>query len=111
MAIVPFTLDSETVTIHFCPEAEINGYLLCNGKGCVLCRVGRKQEPRILLPVYLPASGVVGILPLSMSCRPNSLLPQLGTVLEAGKPMVAFISYVYRVQSIRPMSALINPGA
>ncbi|MCK9502452.1 MAG: hypothetical protein M0Q52_11560 [Lascolabacillus sp.] len=91
-AVIPFTADSEAVDLHYCPESEISGYVVCNGPDCVLCRIGRKREQRLLLPVYLPAAGSVGILPVSRSLRPFALLPQISNVLKAGKPMVMFVT-------------------
>lgn len=91
-AIIPFTADSEAVDLHYCSETEINSYVVCNGPDCVLCRIGRKRDQRLLLPVYLPAAGCVGILPVSRSLRPFALLPQISNVLKAGKPMVMFVT-------------------
>jgi hypothetical protein len=91
-AIIPFTADSEGVDLHYCSETEINGYMVCNGPDCILCRIGRKRDQRLLLPVYLPAAGCVGILPVSRSLRPYALLPQLSNVLKAEKPMVMFVT-------------------
>jgi len=91
-AIIPFTADSEAVDLHYCSETEINSYVICNGIDCVLCRIGRKRDQRLLLPVYLPAAGCVGILPVSRSLRPFALLPQISNVLKAGKPMVMFVT-------------------
>jgi hypothetical protein len=90
-AIIPFTADSEAVDLHYCSETEINSYVVCNGPDCVLCRIGRKRDQRLLLPVYLPAAGCVGILPVSRSLRPFALLPQISSVLKADKPMVMFV--------------------
>jgi hypothetical protein len=91
-AIIPFTGDSEAVDLHYCSETEINSYMICNGPSCVLCRIGRKRDQRLLLPVYLPAAGCVGILPVSRSLRPFALLPQISNVLKANKPMVLFVT-------------------
>lgn len=91
-AIIPFTADSEAVDLHYCSETEINSYVVCNGPDCVLCRIGRKRDQRLLLPVYLPAAGCVGILPVSRSLRPFALLPQISNILKAGKPMVMFVT-------------------
>jgi len=91
-AIIPFTGESEAVDLHYCPESEISGYVVCNGPDCVLCRIGRKLEQRLLLPVYLPTTGSVGILPISRSLRPFALLPQILNVLKAGKPLVMFVT-------------------
>lgn len=89
-AIIPFTAESEEVILHYCSETEISGYVTCNGPDCLLCRIGRKQEQRLLLPVFLPAAGCVGILAVSRSLRPFALLPQIFQVLKAEKPMVMF---------------------
>jgi hypothetical protein len=91
-AILPFTASGESVDIHYCSETEINSYVVCNGPDCVLCRIGRKKDPRLLLPVYLPIAGCVGILPVSQSFRPHALLPQILNVLKAEKPMVMFLT-------------------
>lgn len=91
-AIIAFTAESEPIDLHYCSETEINSYVVCNGPDCILCRIGRKRDERLLLPVYLPASGCVGILPVSRSLRPYALLPQITNVLKAGKPMVMFVT-------------------
>ena len=91
-AIIPFTADSEAVDLHYCSETEIKGYVRCNGTDCVLCRIGRNKDPRFLSPVYLPAAGCVGILPVSRSLRPFALLPQILNVMKADKPMVMFVT-------------------
>ena len=59
----------------------------CNGDDCVLCRIGKKQEPRLLLPVYVPMERLVRVLPLSRSFRPGALLPQILNVLKAEDPI------------------------
>jgi hypothetical protein len=91
-AIIAFTADSEGVDLHYCSETEISNYVVCNGPDCVLCRIGRRREQRLLLPVYLPAPGCIGILPVSRSLRPFALLPQISNVLKANKPMVMFVT-------------------
>lgn len=91
IALIAFTGESEAVNLHYCSETEINSYVICNDQDCALCRIGRKRDERLLLPVYLPASGCIGILPVSRSLRPFALLPQILNVLKAGKPMVMFI--------------------
>jgi hypothetical protein len=90
-AFITFTAESKAVNIHYCSEPEINSYVICNGPGCVLCRIGRKQDQRLLLPVYLPAASSVGILPVSKSLRPRALLPQILNVLKAKKITVLFV--------------------
>jgi hypothetical protein len=91
-AIILFTADSEEVTLHYCSETEINSYVTCNGAECVLCQIGRSRDQKMLLPVYLPAAGCIGVLPVSRSLRPFALLPQISSVLKAQKPMVMFVT-------------------
>ena len=91
-AIIPFTPEGQGVDVHYCSETEINSYVVCNGPDCVLCRIGRKRDQRMLLPVYVPTAGCVGILPVSRSLRPYALLPQISNGLKAGKPMVMFVT-------------------
>jgi len=90
--IIPFTSEAVDAHLHYCQEPEIGGYIHCNGRDCVLCRVGKKKDQRSLIPVYLPASASVGVLPVSPSLRPHALLPQLANVLKADNPMVMFVS-------------------
>ena len=91
-AFIPFTVEGQEVAVHYCSESEISSYVVCNGPDCVLCRIGRKRDQRLLLPVYQPAASCVGILPVSRSLRPFALLPQISNVLRAGKPMVMFVT-------------------
>lgn len=90
--ILAFTADGVKSDVHYCNESEINGFVHCNGPDCLLCRTGRKADTRLFLPVYLPAAGYVGILPVPLSHRPFALLPQILNVLKAGKQMVMFIT-------------------
>ena len=91
-AVIPFTADGPRVNLHFCKEADINAYIVCNGEECILCRTGRDRAERILIPVYLPVSQTVGILPVGLSLRPFALLPQLGALLKADTRKVIFIT-------------------
>ena len=52
----------------------------------------REEVTRRLLPVYLPASHAVGVLPVGTSLRPRSLWPQLAQVLKDGSRKAIFIS-------------------
>lgn len=92
IAVIPFTADGVAVNIHFCSEPEINSYVICNGPDCLLCRIGRKQDSRILLPVYLPTAGCIGVLPVSRLMRPHALFPQILPALSSGKNVVLFIT-------------------
>jgi hypothetical protein len=91
VAALPFTSTSAVVKLHYIDEREARGYVHCNGEGCVLCRLGRPVEVRALLPVYLPAQGTIGIIPISPSARPGALRPQLLPLLRSGKSLVVFI--------------------
>ena len=91
LAVIPFTPHGERVVLHYCSEPELNTYVPCLGDTCLLCRIVRKQDPRRLLPVYLPTAKTIGVLPVSESRTPHALLPQLNAVLQASQPMVVFI--------------------
>lgn len=90
IAFLPFTAEGKSMEVHYCEETEIRSYVPCNEEPCCLCQIGRKKETRILLPVYVPALAKVGILPISRSLRPSSLLPQLTDILKAQSPLVVF---------------------
>jgi hypothetical protein len=92
VAVVPFTSEVTLARVHYCDEPEIRGYAHCNGADCVLCRAGRRVEERLLLPVYVPASRGIGVLPITRSCRPGALLPQVLPALRSGKRVVLLIS-------------------
>jgi len=103
-AITLFTAGGVTVSIHYCPETEIQSYVHCNGSDCLLCRIGREITQKHLLPVYLYASGCIGILAVGCSLRPYDLLPHILRVLKAEKPMVTFVTrgrdYKYSVSTV-----------
>ena len=90
-AIITFTHKGEEVSIHYCEEPEICDSVLCLGTECLLCRIGKKRDERLLLPVYRPTARCIAVLPLSRSLRPRGLLPQLAPLLEQNKPSLAFI--------------------
>jgi hypothetical protein len=96
-ALIPFTSAADEVKLHYCEDSEVQGYVHCNGADCLLCRIGRKQEERILLPVYRPTAPSVGVLAISPSCRPGSLRPQIMAILRAGKRVAMLIRRLDRV--------------
>ena len=114
VAIIPFTAEAAQVDIHYCKEPDINDYVACNGENCPLCKIGREKVTRRLLPVYLPASHAVGVLPVGTSLRPRALWPQLAQVLKDGLRRAVFISRVqgdsYTVTSM-PLQADVADGA
>jgi hypothetical protein len=96
--LIPFSTEGIVVHLHYCKEAEIQGYVRCNGTDCLLCRVGRKREDRYLLPVYAPTSRSVGVLAISSSSRPGSLRPQLLPSLRSSRRVVWLIRRIDRVE-------------
>lgn len=94
IALIPFTAEAEAVDLHYCSEADVNDYVHCNGPGCPLCRIGREQVRRLLLPVYVPTAQAVRVLPVSTSLRPGALWPQLGAALSASGPQVVFVARI-----------------
>jgi hypothetical protein len=91
LVVVPFTSEGAQVKLHYCEQPEIQGYVQCNGPGCVLCRAGRKAEERVLLPVYLPAAQSMGVMAISPSSHPGALRPQIMPVLRSGKRVALLI--------------------
>jgi hypothetical protein len=96
-ALIPFTSAANSVKLHYCEDPEVQGYVHCNGTDCLLCRIGRKQEERILLPVYRPTAPSVGVLAISPSCRPGALRPQIMPILRTGKRVALMIRRLDRV--------------
>lgn len=82
--VIPFTPVGQEIAIHWCDEPEIRGYAACSGSGCTLCLAGKRREERILLPMFNPIAQSVGVLLVSRSQRPGSLLPLL--LREMGNP-------------------------
>jgi hypothetical protein len=98
-----FTSQAVPRDIHYGKEPEIKGYFLCNGEGCLYCLAGRKQERRLLIPVYSPTDKQVALLAVSSSERPRALLPQIRNILTSGKRVVVFASrgedYSYKLST------------
>jgi hypothetical protein len=112
--VVPFTADHETVHLHYCKESEIGGYVLCNGDDCVLCEIGRERVERRLLPVYLPVTACVAVLPISPSCRPGALRPQILPILGSAKRVALLIRKLSDnkyVVTTRNLTAGLDDGA
>lgn len=113
VAVVPFTNETVEVDSHFSSDDEVFGYLRCNGKGCVLCMIGRKLLPRVILPVYSTAERRVGVLMMSASRRPGALLPQLVPALRSKARILAFIARHgtrFSVQ-VKPLPPDVEDGA
>ena len=107
-AMIPFSTDGEAVSLHYCEYKEIGGYVHCNGPGCVLCRCGRKAEERLLLAVYLPATGGIAVLPISPNSRAGALRPQLIPILRSGRRVALLISKPDRVKFTVSTIDLVN---
>jgi len=90
-AIIQITPSLTEVDTHFCQESEIKNTVLCNGDDCLNCKTGKKKDTKLLLPVYLPTEDRIGVLPMSKSLRPTSLLPQIARIMKSGKSVVTFI--------------------
>lgn len=103
-AVIPFTPEGTQVKLHYMDQPDVQGYVHCNGEGCVLCKAGKTADERILLPVYLPATQRVGVLPISPASRPGSLRPQIMPALRSGKRVVLLIRkpdrMTYRVGTV-----------
>jgi hypothetical protein len=96
--IILFTSDGHRVRLHYLGDTEFEGYVQCNGEGCLLCRIGRSQDERDLLPVYVPVSRSIGVLAISTSSRPGALRPQLLPILRSPRRMAVTIRRKDRVK-------------
>src|SRR2546423_467628 len=59
--LIPFTLDGVPAEVHYVDDPAVRGYVHCNGKDCLLCRIGNRSDKRDLLPIYDVASGTVAV--------------------------------------------------
>jgi hypothetical protein len=71
--LVPFTTTLLPMVLHYLDYPSLQGYVQCNGPGCLLCRVGRQQEKRDVWPIYDLVEKAVGVLLISPNQRPHSL--------------------------------------
>ena len=113
-AVTLFTDQSKQVFLHYLKDQEIMSYVHCNETGCVLCQIKNAINEKILLPVYVLAEHRIGILPVGVSHRPQSLLPQLmGVINRHEEPVITMIirngNNDFTVDT-RPLSEDINAG-
>ena len=40
--VIMFTDKGEEISLHYCEEQEIRGYVQCNGSDCILCSAGKE---------------------------------------------------------------------
>jgi hypothetical protein len=80
--LVPFTTSMVRTPLHYLNFPAVQGYVLCNGSDCLLCRVGRQQDVRDLLPVYDVLDRTVGVLAIGPNQRPHALRPGIAPVLR-----------------------------
>ncbi|MBF0380580.1 MAG: hypothetical protein HQL69_06165 [Magnetococcales bacterium] len=88
--MVLFTPNALKVGLHF----HENQYCQCNGKGCLLCQLGRKRTDKYVMPIYLPETMNVALLPITDHKVPGSLLPQLTRYLSPDTLTLVFVSRV-----------------
>jgi hypothetical protein len=80
--LVPFTTSMVRSHMHYLNFKAVQGYVVCNGPDCLLCRVGRQQDVRDLLPVYDVLDKAVGVLAIGPNLRPQALRPAIAPVLR-----------------------------
>jgi hypothetical protein len=91
VAVFLITEIAQSVKVHYCAEPEVRGYIRCNGPDCVLCRAGKRPDLRSLLPVYLPVSMEIAVVPITPSLRPGALKPQIYKALQSPKPVICLV--------------------
>jgi hypothetical protein len=112
-----FTSNAERHLVHYCYEEDLRGYVPCRGSACLLCKIGKKPESRILLPLYDFACDDVRILMVSERRTPHALLPQIQQALAKVKavgPQLLILSKdgstKFRVQ-VRDLPKGVDNGA
>src|SRR4051812_39308681 len=80
--VIPFTTSMLRTAMHYLNFAAVQGYVLCNGPDCLLCRIGRQQDVRDLLPVYDVLDKAVGVLAIGPNQRPQAIRPAIAPVLR-----------------------------
>jgi hypothetical protein len=80
--LIPFTTSMVRVILHYLSFASLRGFVLCHGPDCLLCRVGRQQTVRDLLPVYDVVDKAVGVLAIGPNQRLQALRPGIAPVLR-----------------------------
>lgn len=106
IAFIPFTDEAEEVSLHYCQEVQIRDYIPCNGPGCVNCRIGRKPEARLLLPVFSVFDREVRVLPIPTRRTPEALWPQLEHALDQELRVIVVVSKLGSVQFDVSLKAL-----
>lgn len=95
-AVIPYTMDVNTVEIHYVECPSISSYVQCNGIDCDLCKIGNYKATRLLLPVFDPVGRKMAVLPIGDSIKPGSLAPQItretAEAQKNGGKRVLFIS-------------------
>jgi len=83
IAVSLISIDVEKEDSHYCPEADIQGYVKCVGDDCILCKCGRKKTSRIFFPVLSITENLVKVLPVTTNRKPGALLPKLENAIRA----------------------------
>lgn len=82
--LVPYTLDSEKVPVHFMDYPSCRGYVKCNNldnEPCALCRIGSGRQDRLVMPFWSPIDRCIKVLQMSTTMSPTSLLTQIQNAL------------------------------
>ncbi|GAF79574.1 unnamed protein product, partial [marine sediment metagenome] len=81
-----FTQESADLLTHYVAEGNV-GEVQCNKEHesrCLLCDLENKAADRYLLALYVVRDDEVQILPITATCRPHSLGPQLTAEIRKG---------------------------
>ncbi len=93
---VPFTTHLAPVELHYLDGPTFRGFTRCATAGCILCLIGKRADPRHLLPVFDPLAKRVAVLPVPPAQRPGSLAPLLLPLLRRVQAGELFIVGVAR---------------
>lgn len=82
VAGVPFTKGLGLAKVHWVELETGLSCVVCNGPGCVLCRIKKSKQDRILWPLYNPISGDIEVLSFPKCAYPGSIYPQVKDILK-----------------------------
>lgn len=81
--LVLFTSDADEAAVHYEQDEGSRGYILCLGKGCPFCEIGKRASQVILLPAYNIETRRVDVLRISRTTGPGTLMSGIRAHLGA----------------------------
>lgn len=112
--VILFTDDAEPLGMHYAEVPEYPGYVICPGKRCPLCHIGKPAQVNAVLPVYDCEDGKVKALRVPVRKSVGSLAMQLMPLLrkQSTKPEIVRITYSQRCYTVKtlPLPETVDDG-